>query len=140
MIGYALLLCVENAVSYWFIRNMIYTIVWCDQKRRHCSIRAFRKRFSKWQLIRMRCLEQYTNAHRKNFRFWIKIKDCFVIFEACAFVLLVMINFLPTPHPLNYIPKIIVTQSTLITVIMVFQTDINRNTKYDRIRLNRIHK
>ncbi len=88
----------------------------------------------------MKCLEQYTNEHRKNFRFWIKIKDCFVISEVFALILLVTINWLPISNLSNYIPKIIVMQSTLITVVMTFQTDVNRNTKYDRIRLKRIHK
>ena len=140
MIGYLFILCIENAWSYWLIRNMIYTIVWCDQGVRHCNVRTFRKRFSKWELARMKCLEQYTNTHRKNFRFWIIIKDCFLILELFTLILIVIIHLLPSFNIADCISRIIVAQALIISVVITFQTDIHRKTKYDRIRLKNIHK
>lgn len=140
MIAYILVLLLTNGLTYWYIRNMIYTIIWCDQKARSCNVRNLRKHRSKWQFLRMKCFETYTNMHRKNFRFWIKVKDCFLILESLAMVLLLIIHLIAPIDIANSISSILLIHAWIIAVMMIFQSDFHRNTKYDRIRLKNIHK
>lgn len=125
-------------VGYFFVRNVIWSIVWCDKGGKYNSLMKLKKDISLGDRISMKYLEQYTYLHKKEFNFWMCIKKVYVILE---FVFLIVYCLLCLYWQMSVYIEIfmivIILQGVLVCLIFMFQTDTNRNTKYDRVRLNK---
>ena len=125
-----------NLGSVFFIRQMIWSIVWCDKGGKYNHLRQLKQGQCFVSKLSMTYLREYANNHRKAFDFWItvkKIHSAFVVIGVFASaVLLILYNTITAFANWYCIALTIV--SFLSTIYFAFQFDINRNTKYDRER------
>ena len=124
-----------NSFTYYMMRAVIESIVWCDKGGKYNSLVKVKKSVGFCERLKMSYLKQYTNIHRKNFLFWLKCKRNFVIVELCATIIYIGCVFLI--HFSIWVQVcmlFILLQAMVFALILFFQMDIHRNTKYDRKR------
>ena len=121
-------------VNYILIRDMILSIVWCDTMGKQSRLKQRLKAIPLYQRIRMTGLQIYIQKYKKEFSFWLKVKDFYVvgnILAVVAFVVCVLIN--------QAVSDIVIGGMALLAVgyfiFHGFFLDFNKRTKYDRIRL-----
>lgn len=133
-IAFLIVLVITNLLNYYMIRDIIWSIVWCDKGGKYNSLKKLKRNKSYFQKISMRYLEEYTDVHRKNYRFWIKFKLGFEIVEFVFLLAYFVCIMLDNSIYCKILKIVIILQSFLMSVILIMQSDINRNTKYDRLR------
>lgn len=126
--------------NYFLIREIIWSIVWCDKGGKYNSLKKLKENRNIFERLTMKYLEQYTNVHKKEFTFWLKVKLIFVISQIILLAIFILCGLLLKDFYCKAIRIIIVVQALIIFIILWFQTDTNRSTKYDRIRINKRHK
>lgn len=126
------------ATGYFALRNLLWSIVWCDKKGKYRSLRKLQCNKSILEIIKMDYLLIHTTEHKKNFAFWLKIKKIYIHLEFLLLIIyfILCIVFLNDMNCEWFIIPI-VFQSVVLSLVFVFQTDIHRDTKYDRIRQSR---
>ena len=89
----------------------------------------------------MKYLEEHITYHKKSFRFWLSIRNIYAVLEILLLAAYLILYFIDSENSWYNVFMIFVTlQSVISFLFFIFQTDINRNTKYDRIRLYRKRK
>ena len=137
-LGFLLVMLLLNLFSYYMLRVMIESIVWCDKGGKYNSLAKLKKSVAFFERMKMNYLEQYTHSHRKNFLFWLRCKRIFVIVELLFTLVYVLFVFLIKFHVFfRWGLAFIYLQSFLFSVILFFQTNVHRNTKYDKEREQR---
>ena len=122
-------------VGYIFIRNILWSIVWCDKRGKYNSLRKLKHNQSLFNRINMKYLESYTNNHKNDFKFWVLVKKVYVILGTVLSLLyVIMWGVFPKSIYSGIIIIMIVVAFAVLSMVIVFQTDINRDTKYDKIR------
>ena len=140
LLGLFLITVASNVIGYYFIRYVIWSIVWCDRGGKYNSIRKLKKNKSFWEVVNMKYLENYVDDYKSAFRFWFSAKKIYVIAE-CFLTGLYMILYFVSESVTSRVVMIIITlQSVIVSLILQFQIDSYKNTKYDRIRLQNRHK
>lgn len=128
-----------NLGSVFFIRQMIWSIVWCDKGGKYNHLRRLKQDqnlMSKWN---MAFLRKHTNEHTKAFDFWLTVKRIHFVFFVLGVLLSAVLAFIynsVTTFANAYCMAYTVI-SFLLTLCFALQSDINRNTKYDRERIRR---
>ena len=125
-----------NLGSVFFIRQMIWSIVWCDKGGKYNHLRRLKQDQGFVSKLSMTYLMEHTNNHRKSFVFWIAVKKihfAFVVMGVLAFAVL-LIFYNKVTALANWYCIALTIASFLSTICFAFQFDINRNTKYDRER------
>ena len=128
-----------NLGSVFFIRQILWSIVWCDKGGKYNHLRQLKKdqnQISKWSMTYLR---KHTNKHTEAFDFWITIKRIeFVFFVMCMVLSAVLTFFYDSITAFANVYCIAYTGiSFLSTLCFALQFDTNRNTKYDRKRIKR---
>ena len=126
-----------NISSYYLIRDIIWSIVWCDKDGNSNNLMKLKRNRSFSQKVSMNYLMCHVNDHKNAFVFWIRVKSLFKYSELILGVLYLVCLLLKINLVLEIIMIFILVQSVLISWIIGMQSDINRNTKYDRIRLEK---
>ena len=127
-----------NAISYWFMRCVIISIAWLEIRGKINRITKLKSGVPLWDRITMQYLSAYVTRHQKELRFWFVVKRGFTAVEISLTVLYGVLAFLGfLPDASAAICRIILIQSGIIAAIMCFQFDIERNTKYDRMRIRK---
>lgn len=140
LLGLFLLTVASNVIGYYFIRYTIWSIVWCDRGGKYNSLKKLKKDKSFWEVVNMKYLENYVDDYKSTFRFWFLAKKIYVIAE-CFFTGLFLILYFVSESVTSRVVMIIITlQSVIVSLIPQFQIDSYKNTKYDRIRLQKRHK
>ena len=129
----------SNFGSYFQIRTIIGSIVWCDKGGKFNRVMKLKQAQSFTKRFRMNYLIEHTNVHQKNLKFWLCIKSFFEIGQGLLLVVGTVCCLLDT-YVSHLIVNVIFVESLLVMLILVCQSGINRNTKYDRIRMNRKNK
>ncbi len=128
-----------NIGSVFFIRQMIWSIVWCDKGGKYNHLRRLKQDqnlMPKWNMVYLR---KHTNEHTKAFDFWLTLKRIHFVFLVVGVLLSVVLTFIynsVTTFANAYCMAYTVI-SFLLTLCFALQSDINRNTKYDRERIRR---
>lgn len=128
-----------NLGSVFFIRQMIWSIAWCDKGSKYNHLRRLKQDqnlMSKWNMVYLR---KHTNEHTKAFDFWLTLKRIHFVFLVMGVLLSVVLTFIYnslTTFANAYCMAYTVI-SFLLTLCFALQSDINRNTKYDRERIRR---
>ncbi|MBQ2940087.1 MAG: hypothetical protein IJE00_06935 [Clostridia bacterium] len=131
LIGAFLLVC----ESWFLIREILWSIVWCEQGGKYRNIRQLKEKATLWNRIRMRYLQQYVSQYKKAFTFWHLFLRMFTICESIfIFLYIVLLLFFFDFTIARVIMLVLFGQAFLLFLFIAFQFDINRNTKYDRLR------
>lgn len=123
-----------NIFNYYMIRDMIWSIVWCDKGGKYNSLKKLKEDKNIFQRLSMKYLGQYTNGHRKEFVFWLGVKSFFVISQIILLIIYVVSEFILNDFYCDKIRIFVTVQSFVVSVVLMFQSDTNRETKYDRMR------
>jgi len=121
-----------NFVSYFAIREIIWSIIWCDKKGKYSALKHVKKKLSFFQRITMRNLKQYTSIHEKNFLFWLKIKLFFTITEIILLLFYCICMVFHHHFLCQQVMIFIIIQSYVLFFILRCQFGFQRRTKYDR--------
>lgn len=120
-----------NFLSCYFIKTFIDSIVMCDRRGGDRSLKKINKNHKWYEKLTQYHYKQYLTDYKKAFDFWFVIKIVHLLF----FVILFCCSFMISSTDLNEIFAIVFyCLSSLFCLVMIMQFDINRDTKYDRIR------
>ena len=140
LLGLFLITVASNVIGYYFIRYTIWSIVWCDRGGKYNSLKKLKKDKSFWEVVNMKYLENYVDDYESTFRFWFLAKKIYVIAECFSTGLFLILYFVSESVTSRVVMIIITLQSVIVSLIPQFQIDSYKNTKYDRIRLQKRHK
>lgn len=136
-IVFLFILVLVNSLNYFMIRGIVWSIAWCDKGGKHNSMKKIKQSQTAVSKVNMLYLLQYTNAHRKEFIFWIKVKLYFVIIESIFVITYIACSVFNNTIYCDAFRVVAVAQSIVCFFILAFQSDTNRQTKYDRYRRNK---
>ena len=142
LIGIFFSLLVFNAFSYYFIRVVIDSIAWCDKGGKRNVFNKLKSQMKFSERVSMEYLKVYVKKHNKEFDFWMRIKKVFVIAELLMTVIYIICACIYLKSGISFLAYSVIAillQAILIALIMFFQTNINRDTKYDIIRKSKKH-
>lgn len=123
-------------IGYLFIRHIIWSIVWCEKGGKYNKLSKLKRGIGIIQRITMRYLSPEINHYKRPYLFWMNVKKAFIIAESIAISIYILCMFLwQVSIVVEIIMILINAQAFLLVLLMRFQFDINRNTKYDRIRI-----
>lgn len=127
--------------GYFAIRNLLWSIIWCDKKGKHRTLRRLKCNKSTLEIIKMDYLLVHTTEHKKSFSFWLKIKKIYIFLEFFLLIAYFILCIVPINNIIcEWFAILIVFQSVVLSFVFVFQTDIHRDTKYDRLRQNSVSR
>ena len=129
-------------VSCFFIRQMIWSIIWCDKGGKCNKLMKLKQGQNIFSRINMQYLQNFIHQNIKQFHFWINVKRIhFAIMIVNIFAILIFTIFYRSISKIADIYCMgYLILSFLIATICAFQFDINRNTKYDRKRISKKKK
>ncbi len=125
-----------NAISYVFMRWVLFSIVWLDKGGKDKKTLKLYKDVSFRERLSMRFLSPYAIRHAKEFRFWFTAKQLLVVVEVPLMVLyagIVFLDLLPE-DTCAVVCTALLVQGGVMIAMMFCQFDINQSTKYDRMR------
>lgn len=131
-----------NLISYFFMRLVIYSIVWLDRGGKDKKTTKLYKTVSFRERLSMAFLSPYAARHAKEFRFWLTLKNLLAVVEIPLMVLyagIVFLHLLPE-ETTAAVCTVLLIQAGVITAIMGFQFDADQRTKYDRMRARKRRK
>ena len=141
-VGFFLVYVIFFFLGYFFLRDLLWSIVWCDKKGKKRSLKKLRQNRSFIERIKMDYLGDFVKEHKRDFNFWITIKKIYVVIETVLFgFYFVFSYFILKGYSckfLVYSINFIVFQAIAFCFVIGSQV-IGRETKYDRIRLQRKH-
>ena len=128
--------------SCFFIRDMIWSIVWCDMGGKYNKLMKLKQGQNIFSRLNMQYLQNFTHQNIKQFHFWINVKR--IHFAIMIVNIFAILSFTIFYRSISKIANIYcmgyLILSFLIATICAFQFDINRNTKYDRKRISKKKK
>lgn len=128
-----------NLYSCYFIREVIWSIVWCEKGGKYRNIRKLKKGQSFISKISMQYLKKYVNNNTKAFNHWICVKNINTVFMLInVFVILILLPYYASLKTFaNSYCIVYMVISFVVALCCIIQFDVNRNTKYDRERINK---
>lgn len=129
------LLC-GDLVSYWMIRQVIFSIAWHGIGGKYNKARKVFREAPFRDRLTMEFLSAYVPHRKKEFRFWTQVKRLFLLVEIPLAVFYAGIAFLRllTEEVREIVCVAILVQCFIFFLVMCFQFDSSKNTKYDRMR------
>ena len=125
-----------NFVSCFFIRQIIWSIVWCDKGGKYNKLMKLKQGQNIFSRLNMQYLQNFIHQNIKQFHFWINVKR--INFAIMIINIFAILSFTISYRSISKIANVYcmgyLILSFLIATICTFQFDINRNTKYDRKR------
>ena len=123
----------------FFIRQMIWSIVWCDKGGKYNRWMKLKQGQNIFSRLKMKYLQSFLHQNIKPFHFWMNAKR--IHFAIMVIHIFAVVGFTIFYHSISKIANIYcmgyLILSFLFNVVCVFQFDINRNTKYDRMRISK---
>lgn len=121
-------------ISYFDIRSILWSIVWLEKKGKRRKLNELKAGVSTWSLITMKYLLPYAGKYKRQFLFWYRFKYWFLRIEVVLWILNVcIILFSPLTEPYEVACTVIMAQGFIAMLLMRFQFDGSRRTKYDRM-------
>ena len=131
-----------NFVSCFFIRQIIWSIVWCDKGGKYNKLMKLKQGQNIFSRLNMQYLQNFIHQNIKQFDFWINVKR--INFAIMIINIFAILSFTISYRSISKIANVYcmgyLILSFLIATICAFQFDINRNTKYDRKRISKKKK
>lgn len=124
--------------AYYFIRNMLNSILWCEIGGKYSKVIRVKKGRSFWQKLTQTFYGEYIEKYEYAFSFWIIFKRVFVICEFLAFLTMMILLFTKIEIP-RVITLLLSFQAFAVALVMV-GLHYERLNKYDRIRMSRLQQ
>ena len=120
-----------NLFTYFLIRAIIWSIVWCECGKRYRSLRKRKLQYSFFQRMTQQGFGDRITTNQKALAFWLAVKRLHI----GSFALLLCIGFIINQFSWQMIYMCsFFGISSLFGIIIMLQFDVNRETKYDRMR------
>ena len=129
-------------VSCFFIRQVIWSIVWCDKGEKYNKLMKLKQGQNIFSRLNMQYLQNFIHQNIRQFHFWINVKRLhFAIMIINIFAILGFTFFYRSISKIaNIYCMGYLILSFLTATVCAFQFDTNKNTKYDRKRISRKKK
>jgi len=126
-----------NVGAYFFIRSLIWSIVWCDRGGKSNKLSRLKRGRTVAEKISMAYLCEYITVHSKEFRFWCRVRRIFAItsFAVCLIGILLGVFYSSAVGFANVFGIGYLALSIVFANVFMWQFDLNRNSKYDRKRI-----
>ena len=138
----ALVAILIDLASCFFIRQVIWSIVWCDKGGKYNKLTKLNQGQNIFSRLNMKYLQNFINQNIKHFHFWINVKR--VHFVIMIINILALLGFTIFYRSVSKIANIYcmgyLILSFLIATVCAFQFDTHKNTKYDRKRISKNKK
>ena len=138
----ALVAILIDLASCFFIRQVIWSIVWCDKGGKYNKLTKLNQGQNIFSRLNMKYLQNFINQNIKHFHFWINVKR--VHFVIMIINILAILGFTIFYRSVSKIANIYcmgyLILSFLIATVCAFQFDTHKNTKYDRKRISKKKK
>ena len=126
----------------FFIRQIIWSIVWCDKGGKYNNLMKLKQGQKIFSKLNMKYLQNFIHQNTKQFHFWMNVKHFH--FAIMAINMFVILGFTILYHSVSKIANIYCMVYLILSFLTfgacAFQFDINRNTKYDRKRISKKKK
>ena len=124
-------------ISCFYIRNVIWSIVWCDKGGKYNKLMKLKQGQNIFSRLNMQYLQNFIHQNIKQFHFWINVKRIhFAIMIINIFAILVFTIFYRSISKIaNIYCMGYLILSFLTATVCAFQFDTHKNTKYDRKRI-----
>ncbi len=135
----SLLDCSINLFSCYLIREVIWSIVWCDRGGKYRNIRKLKKDQSIISKFSMLYLKKQLNNYIKPFNRWMYVKNIhgFLVVANIVITLILLVNYNSIKGLSDGYCVVYMILTFIDGLFFSFQFDINRNTKYDRKRISK---
>lgn len=129
-------------VSCFYIRQVIWSIVWCDKGGKYNKLMKLKQGQNIFSRLNMQYLQNFIHQNIRQFHFWINVKRLhFAIMIINIFAILGFTFFYRSISKIaNIYCMGYLILSFLTATVCAFQFDTNKNTKYDRKRISRKKK
>ena len=138
-IGGLLMLSLFFIFGYFELRNILWSIVWCDKGGKYNRLKETKTGRSFFELLTMRYLIQYIKEHQKEYRFWLKIKGVYVFLQPLLLAVYIVFCFFDGTF-FEISKGVIIAEVFVVIAFLLLQFDTARNTVYDRIRIDKRRK
>lgn len=131
-----------NCGAFYLIRDVIWSIVWCDKGGKYNALVKVKKGQSIVSKFKMRYLKNYVSSNMQPFLFWLRVMDvhvCVTIMSVIVGIICIFLYRSFTTLADTYC-FVYLFLSLLELLCVGFQFDINRDTKYDRQRIEKRNK
>ena len=137
-IQYGLLLLSLDAVTYFNIRAILWSIIWLERRGKYNKLREFKRSLSWNERIPMKSLIRYIEKNRKQYEDWMRIKNVYIVLQLIFLAIFTAFLFVDSSC-YDFLMIILIAQSGIWFLIIRLQFDSGWNTKYDlrRHRFNR---
>ena len=121
-------------VSCFYIRQVIWSIVWCDEGGKYNKLMKLKQGQNIFSRLNMQYLQNFIHQNIRQFHFWINVKRLhFAIMIINIFAILGFTFFYRSISKIaNIYCMGYLILSFLTATVCAFQFDTHRNTKYDR--------
>ena len=124
-------------VSCFYIRQVIWSIVWCDKGGKYNKLMKLKQGQNIFSRLNMQYLQNFIHQNIRQFHFWINVKRLhFAIMIINIFAILGFTFFYRSISKIaNIYCMGYLILSFLTATVCAFQFDTHKNTKYDRKRI-----
>ena len=131
--SYVLILIWGDAMTYFEIREVLWSIVWLERRGKYSKLRRFKKTLPLMDRLTMRPLAQYVEKNRKPYEFWLKVKSVFVVVQAVLLGVSAA-SFWFHEDVFECVRIAVLVQVFIWFLALRLQFDSEKCTKYDRKR------
>ena len=119
-----------DAITYFSIREILWSIIWLERGGKYNKLNKFRKAIPFMDRVLMKTLLQYVDNNRQPYEYWMRIKGVFLIIQSILLVIY-LITFYFHASLFEFIRIAITVQALIWFLVIRIQFDSSWNTKYD---------
>ena len=123
--------------TYFLLRDMIWSIIWCEIGGKYKKLRKLKKNVKFFDRVKMKYLYAYVKNYQRGYRFWMIVRYLYIFIEFVFAFVCVIFFFIADYVFIKHLIWGFFYQAFVFSLVILFQFDHNRNTKYDRIRENK---
>ena len=127
-------------VTYFMLRDMIWSIIWCEIGGKSKKLRKLKKNVKFFDRVKMKYLYAYVKNYQREYNFWMRVRYIYIFVEFVFAFICITFFFIAEYVFRKHLIIGFYTQALVFSIVISFQFDHNRNTKYDRIRRNKRNK
>ena len=124
-------------VSCFYIRQVIWSIVWCDKGGKYNKLMKLKQGQNIFSRLNMQYLQNFIHQNIRQFHFWINVNR--IHFAIMIINIFAILGFTFFYRSISKIANIYcmgyLILSFLTATVCAFQFDTHKNTKYDRKRI-----
>lgn len=123
--------------TYFLIRSVIWSIIWCEIGGKSKKLKKLKNKVGLFDRVKMKYLYDYVKNYQREYNFWMRVKSIYVFVEFVFTFVCITFFFIRKYVFRKYLIIGFFIQTLVFFLIISFNFDHNRNTKYDRMRMNK---